>query len=254
VVWNLLSNAIKFTPPRGKVDISVSRGQNQVMLSVGDTGQGIRPEFLPFVFEPFRQGDTSTNRSKSGLGLGLAIVRQLVELHGGHVYARSDGEGLGARFEITLPSLDGQRKVKPMGLSGSGKRDELLLEGTKVLVVDDEPDSRMLLAELLQIHGMTVQTAGSASEALLAIDTHQPDVLLSDIGMPINDGYTLIQRIRQLPPERGGKLRAAALTGYGSDADRQRAIEAGFQAVIIKPIIPDALLENIRALLQTSVD
>jgi len=249
VVWNLLSNAIKFTPTGGRIEISIARKSDGLSLSVSDTGQGIRAEFIPFVFEPFRQGDSSTTRSQSGLGLGLAIVRQLVELHCGQVRVESQGEGQGATFTVTLPVPDAQSVVRGASTNKNGKQFDGSLAGRKVLVVDDEPDSRALVAELLEINGMQVSTAGSVDEAIAAMDASTPDLLLSDIGMPIKDGYMLIRKIRERSPERGGQVRAAALTGYGSAADFERARNAGFQSIIVKPLIAEDLLERIRALL-----
>jgi PAS domain S-box-containing protein len=249
VIWNLLSNAIKFTPGGGRVGISVKRQRDELILEVSDTGRGIAAEFLPFVFEPFRQGDSSTTRSQAGLGLGLAIVRQLVDLHCGQVRAESEGDGNGARFVVTLPasttpSLNGTSHPRE-----SGNHAQLSFEGCNVLIVDDETDSRTLMAELLELHGMKVATAGSADEAIAAMDASVPDLVLSDIGMPIKDGYSLMQKIRQRSPERGGKVLAAALTGYGSQADRERAEKAGFQSVIVKPFDGDQIIEHIRNLL-----
>ena len=249
VVWNLLSNAIKFTPAGGRVQISISRKSDGLSLAVSDTGLGIRPDFIPFVFEPFRQGDSSTTRSQSGLGLGLAIVRQLVELHCGQVRVESKGEGQGATFTVTLPLPEAQSIERSASTNKNGKQLDGSLEGRRVLVVDDEPDSRALVAELLEINGMKVATAGSVDEALAAMDASTPDLLLSDIGMPIKDGYMLIRKVRERPPERGGKVRAAALTGYGSAADFERARKAGFHSIIVKPLVAEDLLERIRALL-----
>ncbi|MDO8431923.1 MAG: response regulator [Candidatus Binatus sp.] len=251
VIWNLLSNAIKFTPRGGRVRISVTRMRNELSIEVSDTGRGIEPEFLPFVFEPFRQGDSSTTRSQSGLGLGLAIVRQLVELHCGQVRAESDGDGRGARFIVTLPLPEIPSVTGTAASNRNVDPAEQSLEGRKVLVVDDETDSRTLLAELLELHGMQVITAGSADEAIAAMDASVPDLVLSDIGMPIKDGYTLMEKIRRRPAERGGKVLASALTGYGSEADRERAHKAGFQSVIVKPFDADEIVAHIRNLLNS---
>jgi PAS domain S-box-containing protein len=252
VIWNLLSNAIKFTLSGGRVGISVTKDRNQLLLEVSDTGRGIAPEFIPYVFEPFRQGDSSTTRSQSGLGLGLAIVRQLVELHAGEVRAESEGEGRGARFIVTLPGSDMQN-INAADSNGSDQPAERSLDGCKVLIVDDDTDSRTLMAELLEIHGMKVVTASSADEAIAAMDAAIPDIVLSDIGMPGKDGYSLMEKIRRRPPERGGKVLAAALTGYGSPADRARAEKAGFQSVILKPFDADQIVDHLRDLLQSHV-
>jgi CheY-like chemotaxis protein/two-component sensor histidine kinase len=246
IVWNLVSNAIKFTASGGRVDVTVWREGQELKLAVRDTGQGIRDEFLPYVFEPFRQGESGTMRSQQGLGLGLAIVKQLAELHGGSVVARSDGEGKGATFEVTLPSPESQSLEGVV--SSPQQAEDNSLAGVDVLVVDDEPDSRMLLAELLDSYGMSVSLAASAREALSAIESKPPAVLLSDIGMPGEDGYSLIQKIRSLPSDRGGKMLAIALTGYGGTSDGERALKSGFEKVIVKPVEPDLLIEALRVL------
>jgi signal transduction histidine kinase len=243
IVWNLLSNAIKFTPKGGRVELSATRVDSVVRICVSDTGQGIRPEFLPYLFEPFRQADGSTTRRHGGLGLGLAIVKQLVDAHGGTVIAHSAGEGAGSTFTLELPGCNapGGADEHP-----TGSRPALLeapaggtrLDGLRVLVVDDEEDARSLVHRLLTDQGATVGCAPSAEEALGVLEATRPHVLVSDIGMPNVDGYMMIRRIRRLPPERGGRTPAIALTAYAREEDGERAFAAGFQAHVPKPVEP----------------
>ncbi|MEP1076261.1 PAS domain S-box protein [Leptolyngbya sp. PL-A3] len=242
IVWNLLSNAVKFTPSGGRVHIRLQQAGSQAQIIVSDTGKGISPEFLPHVFEYFRQADSSTTRKFGGLGLGLAIVRHLVELHGGTIQAESPGEGLGATFTVQLPLMarvaaTSQRHVLP--------KQRPNLNGIKVLVVDDDPDGREFVAFLLEQEMATVITVASAHEALTTLLTVKPNILLSDIGMPDTDGYTFIQKVRSLPPQQGGMIPAIALTAYASEFDQQLALQAGFQKHISKPIEPDALIQAI---------
>ncbi|MGE0443656.1 MAG: ATP-binding protein [Vicinamibacterales bacterium] len=238
VVWNLLSNAVKFTPEGGRVAIRLTR-ENGYHLTVTDSGQGIDARFLPHVFEPFRQADGTTSREHGGLGLGLAIARQLVELHGGTIQARSAGQGRGAEFEVYLPSVvapvAAPRRTGAMPALPPMSTDPALLRNLRVLVVDDEEDARALLETTLGHYGATVVSAASAADALDAIDRLRPDVLLSDIGMPHEDGYMLIRRIRERPPGRGGGTPAIAITAYASSHDRVAALAAGFQAHVTKP-------------------
>ena len=238
VVWNLLSNAVKFTPEGGRVSVRLTDG-NGYHLTVADTGQGIDTRFLPHVFEPFRQADGSTSREHGGLGLGLAIARQLVELHGGTIEARSDGRGHGATFEVYLPSVLAPSASlphrEPEAALPVAAADPALLRDLRVLVVDDEEDARELLQTTLTHYGAAVTTAPTAVAALDAIDRLRPDVLLSDIGMPYEDGYSLIHRLRQRPPGRGGLTPAIAITAYASSQDRAAALAAGFQAHLAKP-------------------
>ncbi|HTL28014.1 MAG TPA: PAS domain S-box protein, partial [Tepidisphaeraceae bacterium] len=233
IVWNLLSNAIKFTPSGGRVQILLERVENFVRISVMDTGEGIAQEFLPYVFERFRQADPSTTRKHMGLGLGLAIVRHLSELHGGTVQATSCGEGHGATFTVTLPSAstmadDPRAHLRPNRIDTSRAiapvPDHNVLRGLKVLVVDDEPDARELVRRLLRDYGAEVATAGSVKDAMNTMSAEKIDVLLSDIGMPGFDGYDLIRRLRSLPPNQGGDIPAVALTAFARFEDRQRAI------------------------------
>ena len=239
VVWNLLSNAIKFTPGGGRVEVRIERQGSHVHLVVADTGQGISPEFLPYVFERFRQADASTTRAHGGLGLGLAIVRHLVELHGGTVDVESAGPGRGSRFTVVLPAGEPRPSAEE---TIEGARPPGVLRGLAVLIVDDDADTREALALLLARAGARVATAGSAAEALAAVAGRIPDLLLADIGMPGEDGYDLLRRLRALPPERGGRVPAVALTAYARSEDRERSGAAGFQAHLAKPVDPDGLV------------
>ncbi|MFL5441194.1 MAG: response regulator [Myxococcales bacterium] len=245
VFWNLLSNAIKFTM-QGKVIVEARREDSEAVVTIADTGIGIPRDFLGFVFDRFRQADSSITRTSGGLGLGLAIVRHLVEVHGGTVKAESEGEGKGARFTVRLPAKDlraeeatqtanGHEPHKPARMRG--------LEGTRVLVVDDEADSRELAVEVLASFGAEVITVGCADEAIAAISERPFDVLVSDIGLPAEDGYALIRRVRSEP--NGRDMPALALTGYASPSDSKRAIEAGYQRHISKPVEPDELIATV---------
>jgi PAS domain S-box-containing protein len=243
VVWNLLTNAVKFTPRGGRVKVSLGRVNSRVEIAVSDTGEGIAPEFLPHVFERFRQADQRTTRQHGGLGLGLAIVRHLVELQGGTVRADSAGEGTGATFTVTLPVAPLLRREGAEERVHPAARDTLpahecpeRLDGVKVLVVDDEPDARELLATGLGQCGADVVTASTAREAFEALGRAKFDVLISDIGMPGEDGYELIRRVRALPPEAGGMTPAVALTAYARTEDRLRAMRAGFEMHFSKPV------------------
>ena len=243
VLWNLLSNAIKFTSPGGRVELRLARLDSQVEIQVSDTGKGISPKFLPYVFDRFRQADGTTTRTQSGLGLGLAIVRHLVELHGGTVHAASPGEGMGATFSIKLPlaannvveSNDVER-VSPTSENGLVLQRLPNLEGLQILVVDDEPDARDFLATALEEYGAAVTVVTSADEAMQALDKLQPDVLVSDIGMPYEDGYQLIRKVRALEVGHGKEIPAIALTAYAREEDRKYALEEGFQMHMSKPV------------------
>ncbi|HEX7317257.1 MAG TPA: PAS domain-containing protein [Pyrinomonadaceae bacterium] len=256
VVWNLLSNAVKFTHAGGRVEACVRRAGSQMEVAVSDTGQGIEPEFLPHVFERFRQADMGTTRRHAGLGLGLAIVRHLVELHGGTVTAESEGEGKGSTFTVRLPVRAVRDAGRPAVHAEQPARVEAFdapaaataLEGVKVLVVDDESDARRLLTEVLTRRGAEVLTAVSAAEALEMLQAWRPHVLLSDIGMPDGDGYELIRRVRELPEERGGRTPAAALTAYAGPRDRARALAEGYQLHVAKPVEPAELTAAVAAL------
>ncbi|MBD2260545.1 PAS domain S-box protein [Pseudanabaena sp. FACHB-2040] len=265
VVWNLLSNAVKFTPAGGQVEVRLSlvTGEQALapgsephvlesgahdrfaQITVSDTGKGIAPDFLPHVFDYFRQADSATTRSFGGLGLGLAIVRHLVELHGGTIRADSPGEGLGATFTVRMPLMPTQPAVsQDFQLS----EPTLDLSGIRVLVVDDDTDTRDFTAFLLEQAGAKVITSTSAAEAVAALTQYHPDVLVSDIGMPGTDGYMLIRQIRALSSEQGGQIPAIALTAYAGESDQQQALQAGFQRHVSKPVEPEVLLRTIDAL------
>ena len=254
VVWNLLSNAIKFTSAGGSVTVRLERADPQMQITVSDTGKGIRPALLPFVFDRFHQGDGSSTRRQGGLGLGLALVKHLTELHGGTVRAESPGEGQGATFTVMLPlrALRPQVKARngyeiPDTTFRESGEPELarLLSGVRVLIVDDEADARDMVALLLRGYGAEVMTAASAAEALQVVSEPEarkrPEVLVTDIGLPGQDGYWLIEQLRSLAPEAGGRIPAIALTAFGRASDRIRALSAGFQTHIPKPVEPAEL-------------
>lgn len=245
VVWNLLSNAIKFTPRGGRVQIRSERVNSHLEIVVSDTGQGIAPDFLPHVFDRFRQADQKTSRQHGGMGLGLAIVRHLVEMHGGTVRAMSEGDGQGSTFTVMLP-ISPVYRVDPSGARVHPAARDLLppldddcadtLNGLRILVVDDEADTRELLKQGLEFCGAQVNVAASAVEALHAVMARLPDVLISDIGMPGVDGYDLIRQVRGLPPDRGGKIPAIALTAYTRTEDRLQSLRAGYDMHVPKPV------------------
>jgi signal transduction histidine kinase/CheY-like chemotaxis protein len=246
VVWNLLSNAVKFTPVAGRVEVRLDSVGTQVQLRVSDTGKGIDPEFLPYVFDTFRQADYTTTRTFGGLGLGLAIARHLVELHGGTIHAASPGENQGATFVVQLPLAPLQpppRETPELPSSFDN------LSGLRILAVDDDADMRELLAFVLQQAGAIATVVSSAREVLEELEQTQPDLLVSDIGMPEMNGYMLIRQVRQLPPEQGGRIPAIALTAYAAEYDQQEALSAGFQQHLSKPIEPDKLVEIIARLM-----
>jgi signal transduction histidine kinase/ActR/RegA family two-component response regulator len=245
VVWNLLSNALKFTPKDGRVEIRLERVNSYAEITVSDTGPGISSDFLPFVFDRFRQHDSTTTRSYGGLGLGLAIVRQLVELHGGTVTVVSPGIGQGTTFTVRLPAMIiplPPSDPEPLNSIEEAKRRveaSPTLEGLQILVVDDEADALELLSTILQKYGADVIAVASVKQALTIIETatdRSPDVLVSDIGMPDEDGYSLIRKLRQLEAQRGGRLPAIALTAYARNDDRRQALLAGFQMHLTKPV------------------
>ena len=248
VIWNLLSNAIKFTPAGGHVDVRAERRKSEVAISVSDSGLGIKPDFLPHVFERFRQADGSTTRPQGGLGLGLAIVKNLVELHGGSVEASSAGEHQGSTFTILLPAAarinhQSDHRIRPPdAISKAPDLGRESLSGLKVLVVDDEPDARDLLRRLLERRQATVITAGSAIDGLQLLEQEKPDVLVSDIGMPLVDGYEFITQVRSLGANRGGDLPAVALTAFARAEDRARALHAGYTVHMAKPVEPANLI------------
>ncbi|HEX8652237.1 MAG TPA: PAS domain S-box protein [Pyrinomonadaceae bacterium] len=255
VVWNLVSNAVKFTPKGGRINVRLERVESHVEINVSDSGQGISTEFLPHVFDRFRQADSSTTRVHGGLGLGLAIVRHLVELHGGTVHAESQGTGQGSTFKVKLPVAP-VRKLDA-GLIEGEARDAAsaldcltALDDLYVLVVDDEHDARELLVTVLEKCGATVQAVENVSQALDTIRERRPDILISDIGMPGEDGYDLIRQVRSMPDEQGASLPALALTAYAGEDNRQQALEAGFQMHLSKPIDPHALSAAIASLVR----
>jgi PAS domain S-box-containing protein len=242
VIWNLLSNAIKFTPRGGSVNIDLTCVESSARLTVSDTGEGISPEFLPYVFDRFRQAEASISRKQGGLGLGLAVVRHLVELHGGTISAESEGTGRGSVFTVDLPL--GQERRDPARAEERkreverrrGRSGVVRLDGLHVLLVEDDADSRKLLATMLKRYGAKVTATKSAKEALSVFAGELPDVMISDIGMPEHDGYELIRKLRAMPPEKGGRTPAIALTGYASRKDRERALAEGYHQHIAKPI------------------
>jgi PAS domain S-box-containing protein len=250
VVWNLLANAIKFTPRGGRVELRLRRADSHAEMQVQDTGPGIPRAFLPHVFERFRQADGSSTRAHGGLGLGLAIVRHLVEAHGGTVRADSAGEGQGSVFTVRLPIM-GQEPV-PAVVAQEGAVETLArsmdLVGLRVLVVDDEADTREMVGAILKSQGAEVEAAGSAEEAVAALLKTRPHILVSDVEMPGQDGYDLIRKVRRLAPEEGGRTPAAALTAYARPEDRMRALMAGFQIHVPKPVQPAELVAVVASL------
>jgi len=254
VFWNLLSNAIKFTSQGGKVLVRLERSDSNLEITISDTGQGIARELLPYVFDRFRQSDSSSSRTHGGLGLGLAIVRQLVELHGGTVSAESPGEGEGSTFKVRLPVRSVRQEPDDRANSVVKIPDEVStkpvpsLDGMNVLVVDDDWDSRELVTVVLKASGAEVVSVTSAIEALRELALRRFDVLLSDVGMAEMDGYALISQIRQLPAERGGTIPAAALTAYAGIENQRRALSAGYQMHIPKPIGPSELVTAVARL------
>jgi len=251
VVWNLLANAVKFTPRGGVVTATVAGEGAEAVIEVSDTGLGIKSDFLPHIWERFRQGDNSTTRRYGGLGLGLAIVRSLVEAHHGTVRAESKGEGCGATFAIRLPLVpawsDGPEEEvsRPVHDLVSIERLRSELRAARVLVVDDDADTREFVAAVLHARGAEVVSVQSAAEAMKGLEWFKPHVLISDVGMPEADGYELVRRIRQLPPDRGGSLPAIALTAHARSEDRARALQAVFQMHLSKPIAVDELLRTV---------
>jgi signal transduction histidine kinase/CheY-like chemotaxis protein len=249
IVWNLLSNAVKFTPAGGSVRVALTRRQDSAEIVVRDTGIGIEAAFLPHVFERFRQADGSFSRSHGGLGIGLAIVRHLVELHGGTVGVDSAGSGQGATFTVRLP-VDGPPNAPPVADAAAAGGDAApALDGIAVLVVEDEPDTRDMIAALLRQRGAEVATAASAPDALAMLTRMRPDVILSDIGMPGQDGFEMLRQVRALERARGAPpTPSIALTAYARPSDRARAAEAGYQVHLAKPVRPDLLLRLVKNL------
>jgi signal transduction histidine kinase len=251
VVWNLLSNAIKFTPRGGRVEIQLRRIDSRFEITVSDTGPGVDEAFLPFAFDPFRQADGSTTRKHGGLGLGLAIVRHLVELHGGTIEAGNRADGQGAWFTFALPVMASRqadetltKAIAPPPADGDDPapvKHLPPLDGLKVLVVDDDADARLLLSAILEQCGAQVVAQASSAAALASLQQFKPNILVSDIGLPEEDGYELIEKVRSLEPERGGGIPAVALTAYARAEDRLRALAAGYNLHVPKPVEPAEL-------------
>ncbi len=257
VIWNLLSNAVKFTPMGGRVEVRLERVDPHIRITVSDTGKGISAEFLPYVFDRFRQADASSARRYGGLGLGLALVKYLVELHGGTIEAASAGEGQGATFKVTLPvravtALPGEAGGSPV--AAPGPEEATMLAGVRVLVVDDESEARELVKLALEQYGADVVTAGSAAEAYALITAasaqERPEVMVTDLSMPDEDGYSLLRRLREWEQQRGLYVPAVALTAYGRIEDRVRALRVGFQSHVAKPVEPAELAVVIKSLIR----
>ncbi len=260
VVWNLLSNAVKFTPKGGRVQIKLEHVGSDARIIVSDTGSGINSAFLPHVFEPFRQADGTTTRVQGGLGLGLAIARQLVEIHGGTLTAASAGEGQGASFTISIP-LGIVQTTAPTAVelpadatfhSRSFGAKPASLSGLRIMAVDDEADTRDMIRAVLEEFGANVLTAASAKKALEALHGWKPDVLICDIGMPGEDGYALIRKVRETETILGRNTLAIALTGYARIEDRMRALAAGFQMFIPKPVDANELTTTVANLIEST--
>jgi CheY-like chemotaxis protein len=260
VVWNLLSNSIKFTPSGGRIEIKVKRSEGNLQIRVSDTGHGISPEFLPYIFDRFRQADGTTTRNHGGLGLGLAIVRHLVELHGGSIEAESAGVGEGATFTMTLP-LAPQSPPRRKKVTGRLRAEEVSsghftslpsLEAVKVLLVDDDPDTLQVISVMLDGSKALIQTAASVSEAMDILEWFHPNVLVSDLAMPGEDGYSLIRKVRALSVGSGYEIPAIALTSYVRVEDRVQALSAGFNMFVPKPVQPEELIAAIANLAEAS--
>jgi CheY-like chemotaxis protein/anti-sigma regulatory factor (Ser/Thr protein kinase) len=256
VVWNLLSNAVKFTSRHGRVQVRVERVNSHVEIVVSDTGSGIRADFLPYVFERFRQGDAGTTRKTGGLGLGLAIVRHIVEMHGGTVEASSEGEGKGSTFRVRLPIMivaaDSReaRRQHPVTKTQDRLTELGNLDGIRVLAVDDEADALALLRVVLEAAGASVRTVTSGAEALAALAEDAPDAMIVDLGMPEMDGFTLIQQIRASSDPSVRDLPAAALTAFARSEDRTRALRSGFEMHLAKPVDPGELVASVGTLVR----
>ena len=252
VVWNLLSNAIKFTPKGGKVEVLLAKVNSHLEVSVRDSGQGINTDFLPYVFDRFRQADASSTRTYSGLGLGLSIVKQLVELHGGSVQAKSEGVNCGATFIVRLPLAPvrfGESREHPTAMRLSGVDwEQIPLDGVTVVVVDDEADAREFIKQVLVQCGAAVTTASSADEGLQLLQAQRPHVVVSDIGMPDKDGYEFMRDLRRIGAAEGGNTPAIALTAFARSEDRTRAMVAGYQIHISKPVEPQELIATVASL------
>ena len=250
VVWNLLTNAIKFTPPGGRIQIGLDRSRYEAEITIADNGAGIKPDFLPYVFDRFRQGDATTTRRHGGLGLGLSIVRQLVELHGGTVHVDSPGERQGSTFHVSLPlstAHEGAKNLHHDPRPAAARRARICSRACAVLVVDDEPDARDLVARLLVERGAVVRSAGSAAEALERLAEFRPQIFIGDIGMPEQDGYDLMRRIRG-QGLTAKQMPAVALTAFARADDRQRALSAGYQVHVAKPVNASELTSLVASL------
>jgi signal transduction histidine kinase/CheY-like chemotaxis protein len=258
VMWNLLSNAVKFTPPGGSVRVALERGSGEIAIRVSDSGIGIRPDFLPFVFDRFRQADASTTRQHGGLGLGLSIARQLVELQGGTIEVDSQGDGKGATFTLRFPLRRAAVPAPQVASAAAGAAtagfDPAGLAGLKVLVVDDVADSLELTTQVLESCGATVLCASSAGAALALLDSQRPSVLVSDVGMPDVDGLELVRRLRRRSAQRGGDIPAIALTAFTRQQDRVDALRAGFTAYLAKPVAAADLVATVAGLVQPRLD
>ncbi len=252
VVWNLLTNAVKFTPEEGRIEVTLTREDGHALITVSDTGQGIAPQYLPIIFERFRQADSSTTRKQTGLGLGLAIVRHLVELHGGTIEATSEGLGRGATFSIRLPLT---QPSGPVHCPADGEPnlviDSQTLNGMRIVLVDDERDTRTVLEKTLRLHGAEVQAYEAAEPALTACINTRPNVLISDLAMPGEDGFSLVRRLRQAETTPASRCLAIALSAYTSEQDRQNALAAGFDTHLPKPIDPVDLIAAVARLAST---
>ena len=257
IVWNLLSNAVKFTPEGGHVTVSLARAGDAVEIAVADTGQGIEPGFLGRVFDRFQQQDATTTRRFGGLGLGLAIVKQLAQLHGGSVRAASPGAGQGATVTVSLPAPEARLPSAAAAAAAAAptrERDDSRLAGVTVLLIDDEPDARVMAEQVLRSAGAEVLAAGSAKEGFALFREHRPQAILSDIGMPMHDGYELMHWVRSLEPDEGGQTPAAAFTAYSRPEDRRRALAVGYQAHLVKPVEPAELIAAVATLAASATD
>jgi signal transduction histidine kinase len=255
MVWNLLSNAVKFTPRGGRVSLDLSCDGSKIAVSVSDTGEGIAPAFLPHIFERFRQADTGTTRQHGGLGLGLAIVKHLAELHEGSIEAHSEGRGMGATFVLRLPislKREGARDALPFdppdGAVSARDTSALRLDGVRLLVVEDDEDTRDLLVTILRQQGAEVRAVDCAADAVLAVEFEAPAVVVSDIGLPIEDGYQLARKLRRHEAHHQGRMRLLAVTAFAANQDRDRALRAGFDAFVAKPVDPAELVQAVARL------
>jgi signal transduction histidine kinase/CheY-like chemotaxis protein len=252
VVANLLSNAVKFTPSGGSVDVRLTSTGSEAEIQVADTGEGIAPDFLPRLFERFTQADTSTTRRQGGIGLGLSIVKALVELHGGTVHAESPGAGRGATFTVRMPvTPQDVDEVEQVRIAQRAAAVPPRLDGIRVLLVEDDADGRQVLTIILELAGAQVDAVESVREAMKALDVHRPNVVMSDIGLPDEDGYALVRRLRARDEAHGGGTPAIALTGYVTSEDRARLLAAGFQVYLRKPVEPSEIVAAVASLTAT---